>query len=222
MATNDYIPSDDAGLDSFADDFGDYVADNNEALGIADADKNLVQSAQANFHSKMTALSAAQTAAQVARADKDASRVALVALLRQQARQIQANPATTDAQRAALGITVRDTTPTAVAAPTTQPVLFVDTSNRLMHVVSFRDALTPFSKAKPAGVSGCEIFRKIGGTPPASIAECEFVANDSASPYVADYDGADGGKMVYYFGRWATRSGLTGPTSDLISATIVA
>jgi hypothetical protein len=101
-------------------------------------------------------------------------------------------------------------------------VLFIDTSQRLQHTIKFSDSLTPLSSAKPAGVLGCEIYRKIGGTAPASIADCDFLGTDSASPFVVPFGSVSGGQMCYYLARWANRNGLTGPTSDLISATVVA
>jgi hypothetical protein len=178
-------------------------------------------SAYSEFNAALTANNLSQNAARQTRATKDDKRAALVQNIRSLANRVQACPQTTDAQRTMLGLTVRDTTPTRIAAPTTQPALFVDTSNRLQHGIQFKDSLTPNSKAKPAGVLGMEIYRKVDGAPPADLGQCDFVAMDTATPYVVEYSGALAGKTVYYIGRWVNRNGEAGPISDVISATVV-
>ena len=229
MATSDYVPSDDAGLVAFVENIQSALDASESEYGLLPADSVALGLAMDAFKNAYVANNIAQNAARSSRQLKDTNRDALVTKLRSLVNRIQAYPGTTDAKRTTLNITVRDSTPTAVPAPTTQPVLFVDTSNRLQHSISFRDSLTPTSKAKPQGVLGCEIYPKIVDptatppqSPPSSIADCEFLGLDSASPYVADYGAETGGKTAYYIGRWANRNGLTGPQSDIISATVVA
>ncbi len=115
-----------------------------------------------------TAHVAAQASAQSARATKDANRTALEVLIRALVRRLQASPSVSEAERAALGITVPDSGATAAASPTTRPVCEVDTSQRLRHTIDFTDEGTPTRKAKPAGVLGAEIWVKIGPTPSTS------------------------------------------------------
>ena len=50
--------------------------------------------------------------------------------------------------------------------------------------------------------------------------QCVFLALDTASPYVATYEGTDGNKTAHYMLRWATRAGDKGPWSETVSATI--
>lgn len=219
---NDYIPSDDAGLSAWANNFHTQVNANYEDLGFTALEMTELNTLKSAFATSLATHALEQNTAQYARAQKDAMRATLVSALRSYVKRVQASPATTDAYRVQMGITVPDTTPTAVAAPTSQPVLFINTSNRLQHIVQFTDSMTPLSKAKPAGALGCEIYRKVGGVAPSSVAECEFLGLDSASPYIVNYEAAQGGQMVHYIGRWATRSGLVGPTSDVIGATVVA
>lgn len=219
---NDYIPADDPSLATFASDFSAYIEDGFANVGLLIGDFTALDGLQGDFAAKLAASNNAKTVATVAREGKDLSRTTLVNSLRSLARRIQAFPGTTAAELAALGLTVRDTTPTVVPAPTTQPVLFVDTSSRLQHIINFRDSATPSSKAKPAGVLGIELYRKVGGTAPADLSQCDFLAMDTATPYTIDYVAAQGGEMVYFIGRWVNRNGQSGPISDVISATVVA
>lgn len=131
------------------------------------------------------------------------------------------NSRLTDLDRDILGLSPRDTTPTAPSKPTTQPVCTVDFSIRLQHSIAFVDSATPTVRAKPQGVFGCEIWAKVGGEEPASIGELTYIATDTKTPYVMTFDLEDAGKTVYYWLRWITRSGEKGPWSKPVSAMVV-
>ena len=101
----------------------------------------------------------------------------------------------------------------------------VDTSQRLRHEIRFADEASPTSRAKPAGIMGCEIWVKVSATgeaAPSSADELSFLSLDTASPYIAEYDGANGGKTAHYMLRWVKSGGEKGPWSETISATITA
>jgi hypothetical protein len=92
----------------------------------------------------------------------------------------------------------------------------------LQHTIRFADSGTPTSKAKPAGVRGCEIWMKVGTPPPASASELAFVTLDTRTPHVIAFDGADGGKSVTYWLRWVSTRGEIGPWSAAVTATVPA
>ena len=117
-------------------------------------------------------------------------------------------------------IPVHATTRTRVGVPTIAPIATIDTSRRLSHILDFRDQDHPRSKAKPAGVAGCEIWVKIGGPPPADPSELRYLATDTNAPYLAEYPGADAGKPAHYWLRWVNTRGEKGPWSDNVSGTI--
>lgn len=119
-----------------------------------------------------------------------------------------------------MGIRVPDREPTPSPVPETRPIGIVDTSQRLQHTISFVDETTPKSKAKPYGVYGCEIWFKIGDTPPADPSELNFAALDTASPYMLVFSGSDVGKTTHYMLRWVNTRGQAGPWSETVSAVI--
>lgn len=61
---------------------------------------------------------------------------------------------------------------------------------------------------------------KVGTAPPASASELQYLATDTRTPYVAEYDPADAGKTAYYWLRWENTKGQPGPWSVTASATI--
>lgn len=216
----DFIPSGDAELNAFADTLGDYIFANFGALGISADSKDVIQNARNTFNTDLTAHNAAKTAAQVARQTKDASRAALVSAIRTWVKVIQAYPNTSDAQRAAMAIPIRDVVPTAISAPITAPILSVAFDQRGEHYVEFKDSMTPNSKAKPDGVHGCAIYRKVTATQPGGIDTMEYVGTSTRSPHRLVYEESQYGSQVFYVGFWETAKGLRGPMSDFTNATI--
>jgi len=109
---------------------------------------------------------------------------------------------------------------TPAPVPTSAPVATIDTGNRLEHSISVVDENTPTSRAKPDGVRGCQIWEKIGAPAPVSASDLIFVAETTKSPFLNHFNGADAGKMVYYWFRWVNTRGEVGPWSAMVSATI--
>jgi len=222
----DYIPGSDTEFQAWASNFITYASAHAAELGIDPAVMVAILADFTAFAEKLAANVTAQQAAQAARQAKDGSRDTLESAIRQLVRQLQASGDVDDSERAALGITIPDTVRTpSTGGIDTRPIGMVDTSQRLRHEIRFVDEATPTSRAKPAGVMGCEIWVKVaaqGEAPPADPNELSFVSMDTASPFVAEYDGADGGKTAHYMLRWCKSGGEKGPWSETISATITA
>jgi hypothetical protein len=216
----DYIPASDADFSAWLQNFITFSNANLAALGLTAADLTPLQAAGTDFATARTANDATQAQAQGTRATKDTTRATAEGVLRPLVARLQATPGVTDAHRQSLMITVRSTTRTAAAAPTSKPVATIDTSQRLQHTLSFVDELTPTSRAKPDGVSGCEIWVKVDGAAPVDPDELKYLATDTSSPYVASFRGADGGKTAYYMLRWVNTRGEQGPWSQTMNATI--
>jgi len=70
---------------------------------------------------------------------------------------------TSNADRAEMGITVRDTSPSPSPAqtPRTLPLVLVDTGTRLQHSLRLVDKSTPTRRARPADVLGAEVWVKL-------------------------------------------------------------
>ena len=102
----------------------------------------------------------------------------------------------------------------------TRPTATIDASKRLQHTIRFADEASPDIKRKPRGVMGCEIWLKLDGSPPIDETECRYLALDSATPYLMEYDGVDAGKMAHYLIRWRFNDGAVTSWGETVSATI--
>ena len=186
----DYIPAPDTELLAWMSNFTSYATGNLAALGLTAADMTPVTAVQTAFTASFNVNLAAQDAAQAAHQAKTENRTSLENAVRALVRRLQASTTVTNAQRQALGITVKDRHPTLIGVPTGTPTGRVDTSQRLQHTIDFADDKTFTSKAKPAGVMGCEIWHLVGATtPPVDNSEMSFLATDTKTPYVAHYTG---------------------------------
>jgi hypothetical protein len=216
----DFIPKSDADFDHFFSQFDTWLGANGATHGVDPADITALDGLLSAWATAYAAHLAAQTAAEAARATKDGARADSTVLIRKLGAIIQADPATTDADRAASGLPIRDTTRTAAPVPTTRPVVVADASQRLQHTLSWRDETTPTSRAKPPGVLGAEIWFAVAPTPPADPAQYQFAALDTATPYLLHLAPADGGKTAHYIARWVNTRNQPGPWSETVSATI--
>ena len=217
----DYIPGPDANYQAWVTNFVTYANANLAALGLVAADMTPVTTAQTAFNTGFAAHVAAVAAAKAAKQTKDENRAALTAAIRPLVRRLQASTVVSDAEKAALGITVA-ATPSPIGAPTTAPMVSIECGNRLQHTLRFVDSATPTKKAKPAGVLGVEIWNKVGTTPPTGEGDLKFVAIDTDAPYVLNFAAEDGTKNAYYWLRWVSPTGERGPWSEQAQATIAA
>lgn len=217
----DYIPGPDANFQAWQSNFVTYANANLAALGLTAADMAPITAAQTTWATAFPAHIAAANAAKAAREAKTEARNGYVAVIRPLVRRLQASAQVSDAERAALGITVRQE-PAPIGAPTTAPLVSVECGTRLQHTLRFVDSATPTRRGKPAGVLGVEIWNKVGTTPPAGESDLRFVAVDTSAPYVLNFPSEEGGKTAYYWLRWVSPTGERGPWSEQTAATIAA
>ena len=149
-------------------------------------------------------------------ANKNSVRDTLMSILRKIYADIPQSILTVE-DRNAIGLIERKSTRTTPAPPTTHPIGYINTINRLQHTISFTDE--DGSLAKPKGVRGCQIWCKVG-EPVTDVQELSFLAMSSASPYVHKFDIPAAGKTVYYWLRWENTRGKTGPWSAAVTATV--
>jgi hypothetical protein len=215
----DIFPDGDGSFDTWVTQYQAYASGNYEALGFLAENITALGTAVSAWQTALTAHQTAQATARQRTLEKDAARQTLEEFLRAQIRKLNANPNLTDAQRAALGLTVPDPEPTPVGPPATRPVIQVSMSGRLQHTVGFMEEGIPARRAKPAGVRGAQVWCKVG-EPPVDPDDFRFLAEDTRTPYVATFEAAESGKMAYYQLRWVNPRGEVGPWSEVVSAMI--
>ena len=217
-----YVPPADPEFDAWQEQWVTYALANAGALGIGLPEAAALTASRTAWNAGYDAHVVAQAAAEAARQQKEALRASHEALLRQFSQRLQARAETADVQRAGLGITVPDREPTLVPPPSTAPLLNIVTAERLRHVLEA--SKTPAEGGglgKPVGVRGVQIWRKVGGPPPAGEADLTFAGEFTRTRITLDYAMGLGGQTVHYQARWVSTRGAVGPWGELASASVV-
>lgn len=220
-----YLPRPDADFSAFAAHF--YVAFKGwwTNLGRDPAALDEVSDALSVWNIAFAANNSAQALAHSARQEKDAARRALEAQIRPLVNLAQPDPAMTNADRAAIGITVRSPSHALSPAPTTRPTALVNCGQRLQHTLRITDAATPTRRARPKGTIGAEVYAalvKPNEPPPTDPRALRYLALVTDGETIATFEPIDAGKTAVYMLRWLSSKGRAGPWSDAVSATVAA
>ena len=213
----DYIPRDKESRHQWAKTFYDYLIANTSALGCTPADAAALGSSWTPYtaaHSDLAPKENAYHAAVAALAETESRFTVQVRAL---VARIQADPTVTDDTRRAAGLPVRRKTRTRAQVPDTRPLAEIQVSQRLQHLIHFRNQGST-SRGKPPGVRACEIWCVLG--PAATLADARYLATVTASPCLHTYPPADAGKPAHYFLRWVNPRNQPGPWSETVTATI--
>lgn len=215
-----YIPVAQESLRTWANNFAALITASPATYGLVAGDATTIQNAADDFDAKLTDALDPSTRSPATVADKDASRMSLLGIVRPYAIMVRNNAGVTDEQKVALGLTIVDRNPTPIPAPTTLPLLSVVMATPLQQTLQFSDATTPDSKAKPFGSVALQVFAKTSETPITDQEQLLFKKQVTKSPFNLDYDPADHAKIAYIASRWITRRGLVGPWSAVTAAVV--
>ena len=166
----DYIPRDDAGKILWLENFRTWLTAYGGTHGFAPAEISAFVTAVGNASFAVTNNQTSQAIARSTTAAKNTAIAAAIALARDDAQRIQTYPTTTDAERAAAGITVPDTTGTAAAADAVMsvpsPLILLDFSVRRQVTVHWGpNPSNERENGRPGGTIGCQVQAARGGIP---------------------------------------------------------
>lgn len=215
-----YIPTKDADVLSWSTNFDTLITATPTAYGLTAPQALVYAGLHAAFAASYAAAVAPSTRTIATVATKDTDKFDLLAEARLLANVVQAWPSITPTLLADLGLTVRDVTPTPIAAPTTFPILSVVAASMLAHIMRYADELTPAARKKPFGAIALELWKFVGTTIPAGPEGCSFHGDITKNPAPIAFGSGDGGKLCTYYARWTTRRGLVGPWSAAVTLTV--
>lgn len=218
-----YIPSKDTDFSTWLQNFLTYVTAHAAELGITGAQIAALGALQTTWNASLAAHQQAQIDAKTRTKEKLADRKAMEEALRPIVSFIQDSATTTDAMRQAMGLTVSGgAVPSDAEISEEKPLPIIDMGSRMKHVIRVNTVTSTGTKrARPAGMIGCELWRKIGETP-SGVDDMEYVGIVKKTPYVIEYSDAEAGKMAHYAMRWINGRGEPGSWSETESATIAA
>jgi hypothetical protein len=212
----DYLPRADSALLMWGTNFSDKVQALGAAVGLSPEIVATLMQRQTAFAAAMAVTTEPATRTGPAVAAKDASRAAFESFARICARLVQATPGVTDAQRIALGLTVRKE-PSRVPPPTQRPS--VQVTGVVGRCVSLRvyDGTSQSKRRRAIGSIGAKLYVHAGEQWPSDLSAWHYwgdctrdTCDIEVSPTVA------GGQRVWITAVWYTRRGETGPMANPI------
>jgi len=123
------------------------------------------------------------------------------------------------AARDILLITERTYTHIVIPLPKSNPVGKLIPGERLKHTIHIVDSDSG-KKAQPAGVSACEVWRKVGGTAPASEKDLSYVGSTANHTFTCTFDGTEAGEMVNYWIRWVNSKNDKGTWGQMFGGNV--
>lgn len=218
-----YIPAKDAAFNSWLVNFSTLLSAAPATYGQTAAVAADVAATEAAWVAAYALVTSPSTKTKTTVANKNIARVNATGIVRPVAQQISLSAGVSSGNKAAIGVNPRTSTPTPITAPTTYPVVTILQSLALTHVMSFRDQLaSPSVKSKPYGVVQMYLYGLPSATAVTDPNTMQFLGGKTKSPLSQSWPSADAGMRIYYAARWATRAGLVGPWSPIVSFILAA
>ena len=219
MTEHDYIPTVEGNLLPFAK--------NLYAYALANFARWSVPSPQAALDALVTAFETAFAAYQapnhgkVDTLNKNEAKAALIHALRTYVQGYLArNPAVTDADKEAMELPLRDTTPTPHPAPDTRPETEAEPAGKGAHRVTAVNPHT-LNKEKPHLVTGVAFAHRVRGADESVSAAGAMPSEYQASTTrIFQYTEQDYGKVADYAAAYENSTGKRGPWSNVTSLLI--
>jgi hypothetical protein len=214
MGGTNFIPRQDADFLRWQTNFLTVLGKNLTRLGFPNETYQELLGLSTTFSDDFTLADSPETRTKATVQMKNDARKALEQRLRETiAEYLTHNHLLTDADRDNMGLPIHDTKLTMTPLPTDMPVGEVGTGTRQQHYIRVKSG-TLTGEGKPPKVHGVEVWRKVGGEPPADDSEYTFVCMSTRTAIVIDYPLTDTGKTVHYRFRWVNSRNQPGPWSE--------
>ena len=209
-----FLPVGDDAMLSFALNFSTLLTANYAAYDVAQAVATTYAAKYNTYKSALAAAKAPETRGNATVLAKKTAKNDLIDYTRQVARTIGNDMNVTDAQRQALGLTIRKVKPTPVPAPSARPAMELVSMVGRTATVNVYDSSSRTKRGKPASALGAKLYTFVGDAYPTdptlwayqgdyTKTKCEIVFDD----YV------ENGAQVWVCAAWYNRKGETGPIS---------
>lgn len=213
-----YIPVADPDFALWIDNFSTLITATPATYGLVAGDASAIAGVTATWDAAYALVTSPATKTPVTVQAKNTAKINALATVRPYSQQIALNAGVSSDDKIALGLNPRQSTPTPITTPTTNPVLTLDMALTLQHVIRYRDSTaSPSVKAKPYGAVACELWGKASATAITDPANLLYLGPKTKTPFLQSLDAGSVGQRMYYAARWVTTTGLVGPFSPIVS-----
>lgn len=219
MASSNFIPSRDADLVTWTNNFSSKINLTPTAYGLSAPQATAYAALNTAFIASYTTANDPSTRSPSAIIAKDDAKKALISSARQLARIVQATPVVTDEQKSDLGLNVR-ATPSPIPPPDISPAIDVLSISGNTVRIRMHDPLNTTRRGLPPGISGITLFSAVGPTAPTSIAGWTFEANTTRIVADVTFPGAAPGAKVWFTCFYKNEREQSGPATEPVSTNI--
>lgn len=213
-----YIPTKDAQLILWLDNFAALISAGPAAFGLSAGDAATIAGDVATYDAAYAPVTSPSTKTAAAVAAKNAAKTVVLTQVRPYAQSISLNPGVTSDNKIALGLNPRTSGPSPITAPASNPILSVVSASVLSMILRYKDSSTGVSgKAKPYGVVGCEVHGMFSVTPISDPSSLPVMLTATKSPVSVNFPGGSSGQRWFFSARWVTRKQLYSPFSPVVS-----
>lgn len=219
-----YIPTKDADLLAWGQNFADVIAADPAAYGLLTEDSVVISNNMLEFSDAYALAINPATRTIVTIAAKDEEKAGFLSLARAYAAIIRANAGVSNEAKAAAGLTIPDPTPTPIPVPSTTPVMSAPFQGQGTILLTVTDSANPpTTKAKPFGVvGGCLFAAKWSGATPPVASTKVLVGIYTKADNVVDNAGLGvEGDKVRLYSQWFNRKGQLGPIGATIDVILL-
>ena len=218
-----YIPARDAAFANWLTNFSTLITAAPGTYGLTAPDAVNIATVTSVWTAAYSLVTSPATKTADTVTSKNNAKFGALAVVRPYAQTISLNAGVTSANKIAVGVNPRSSTPQPITAPTSNPVLTVQYAGNLASAIRYRDsAASPSVKSKPYGVTRLQLSYDVSATAIVDPTLLTRTANATKSPFLLAFGSGDVGKQAYMAARWVTRTGGYSPWSPIINFTVAA
>ncbi len=221
--TTNYLPTREADLVTWANNFNTKIAATPTAYGMTAAQATAFATLHTAWNTAYATANDPLTRSPVNIDAKNNAKSAMIdgpGGIRELAAVAQAYPPITSDELKRLGLTVRDASPSPIPAPTVSPEIdFMPTGTRTIRIRLHNE--TVLHVRKPDGVKGATVFYHVGETPPAELKDWTFHTNTTKTTLDVDLPaGVASGSQVWFTAFWRNPRDQSGPATTPVSTVV--
>lgn len=222
-ANASYIPPKDAALNNWLANFSTLITASPGTYGLTAYDALNIAGSVATWSAAYLLVTSPSTKTAQAVSDKNTAKVNTLNVVRPYAQMISNNPGVTSANKIALGLNPKTSTPSPITPPDSNPVLVVQSASNLSIILRYRDsAASPSVKSKPYGVKSLQLFCLVSSTPVTDPTIMFLKATATKSPLTVLFQANEAGMQAWFAARWVTQRGQYSAWSPIVAFTVPA
>lgn len=192
-----------------------------EKYHLSDADAKIIADIYAEWSAAYRLMNDPTAKTKVTVAAKNAAREMAEASIRPCSQIIAGDSNVSPADKKALGINARNNRRSPIKPPDTCPILTVKPVGHLQLNVTYENSAPGLRKrAKPPGVTACQIFAAVSPTPVTDRTKLPLKVLATTSPVRLRFDPHEGNQTCYFAARWGVQTGGVSPWSRIVSFTV--